>query len=60
MVRTNGDLTRDLSVLVDQMTLDEKIMMLAAKNIWETSSIDRLGIPSLKVSHSTICLTYLF
>lgn len=60
MVRTNGDLTRDLSELVDQMTLDEKIMMLAAKNIWETPPIDRLGILSLKVSHSIIYVTYLF
>ena len=60
MVQTNGDLARDLIELIDQMTLDEKIMMLGAKNIWETPSIDRLGIPSLKVSHSIICVTYLF
>ncbi|KAF2648083.1 glycoside hydrolase family 3 protein [Lophiostoma macrostomum CBS 122681] len=32
------------------MTLDEKISMLAAKNVWEIPSIGRLGIPSLKVT----------
>ncbi|KAF2712662.1 glycoside hydrolase family 3 protein [Pleomassaria siparia CBS 279.74] len=32
------------------MTLDEKITLLAAKNVWETPEIDRLGIPSLKVT----------
>jgi beta-glucosidase len=36
--------------LVTELTLEEKITLLAAKNIWETPEIDRLGIPSLKVS----------
>ncbi|KAG0651212.1 Beta-D-glucoside glucohydrolase B [Hyphodiscus hymeniophilus] len=33
-----------------QLTLDEKISMLAGANTWETFPIDRLGIPSLKVT----------
>jgi beta-glucosidase len=49
MAQIHNDSTRGLSDLVGKMTLDEKIMMLAAKNIWETPSIERLGIPSLKV-----------
>lgn len=43
-----------LQGLLDQMTLDEKITLLAAKNVWETPEIDRLGIPSLKVSLLTL------
>ncbi|KAF1848238.1 glycoside hydrolase family 3 protein [Cucurbitaria berberidis CBS 394.84] len=42
--------TDDLRHLLDQMSLEEKITMLAGKNVWETPEIDRLGIPSLKVS----------
>lgn len=40
---------QDLQSLVKQLTLDEKISLLAAKNVWETPAIDRLNIPSLKV-----------
>lgn len=40
----------DLQALLGQMTLEEKITLLAAKNIWETPAIERLQIPSLKVS----------
>ncbi|CAG9976110.1 unnamed protein product [Clonostachys byssicola] len=36
--------------LVGQLTLDEKILLLAGKNFWETHEIPRLGIPSLKVT----------
>ncbi|KAH8900771.1 hypothetical protein GQ53DRAFT_675543 [Thozetella sp. PMI_491] len=32
------------------MTLDEKISLLSGKNLWETVEIERLGIPSLKVT----------
>ena len=32
------------------MTIDEKIAMLAGSNLWETMSIERLGIPSLRVT----------
>lgn len=36
--------------LLQELTIDEKIKLLSAKNIWETPEIERLGIPSLKVS----------
>ncbi|KAL3469305.1 glycoside hydrolase superfamily [Aspergillus californicus] len=36
--------------LLTQLTLEEKILLLAGKNFWETHEIERLGIPSLKVS----------
>ncbi|KAF2009538.1 glycoside hydrolase family 3 protein [Aaosphaeria arxii CBS 175.79] len=36
--------------LVKQLTLEEKISMLAGKNVWETFDVERLGIPSLKVT----------
>lgn len=35
--------------ILKQMSLDEKIQMLAAKNVWETPEIKRVSIPSLKV-----------
>lgn len=39
-----------LRALLHELTLEEKISMLAAKNVWETADVERLGIPSLKVS----------
>ncbi|THX77323.1 family 3 glycoside hydrolase [Aureobasidium pullulans] len=41
---------KDISVLITQMTLDQKISLLAGKNFWETQEIPELGIPSLKLS----------
>ncbi|KAF1959489.1 glycoside hydrolase [Byssothecium circinans] len=35
--------------LLGKLTLDEKIELLSGKSIWETSNIDRVGIPSLKM-----------
>lgn len=32
------------------MTLEEKVSLLAGANFWETVAIDRLGVPSVKVS----------
>ena len=32
------------------MTLDEQVSLLAGGNFWETVAIDRLGIPSIKVT----------
>ncbi|KAH7136306.1 glycoside hydrolase superfamily [Dactylonectria macrodidyma] len=40
----------DLLNLLSQLTTGEKISLLAGKNSWETPEIDRLNIPSLKVS----------
>ena len=50
MAQESGTVHDDgsLQALVGQMTLEEKIKMLSAKNVWETPEIDRLGIPSLK------------
>jgi beta-glucosidase len=36
--------------LIRQMTLDEKISMLAGADLWHTVSIKRLGIPSISVT----------
>ena len=36
--------------LLDQLTLEEQVSLLAGKNIWETVPIDRVGIPRLRVS----------
>lgn len=40
----------DVSALGERLTLDEKILLLAGKNMWETCEIERLQIPTLKVS----------
>jgi beta-glucosidase len=40
----------DVDQLLKQLTLEEKISLLAGKNFWETVPIKRLGIPSAKVS----------
>jgi beta-glucosidase len=36
--------------LVNSMTLEEKVSLLAGASAWETVPIERLGIPSLKVT----------
>lgn len=36
--------------LIEEMTFEEKISLLAGKDLWHTTSIDRLGIPSLRVT----------
>lgn len=40
----------DIDVLLQQLTVDEKISLLSGKNVWETANIDRLSIPSLKLT----------
>ncbi|CAH0003784.1 unnamed protein product [Clonostachys byssicola] len=40
----------ELRALISQLTLSEKISMLSGKNVWETFDVERLGIPSLKVT----------
>ena len=39
-----------INALVDAMTVEEKIALLAGKDAWTTVPIPRLGIPSIKVS----------
>ncbi|KAE8145673.1 glycoside hydrolase superfamily [Aspergillus avenaceus] len=36
--------------LLRVMTVEEKVSLLAGKNMWQTASIDRLGIPSLRLT----------
>jgi beta-glucosidase len=39
-----------INALVDAMTVEEKVALLAGKDSWTTVPISRLGIPSIKVS----------
>ena len=41
---------RDLEDLLRQMTLQEKVSMLAGANMWQTVAVERLGIPAIKVT----------
>ena len=36
--------------LLEQLTLEEKVSMLAGADTWRTVAVERLGIPSLKMS----------
>lgn len=40
----------DLEKLVQQMTVEEKALLLAGSSFWETNTVERLGIPRMKVS----------
>jgi beta-glucosidase len=40
----------DIPSLISQLTLDEKISLLAGKDFWSTHAVERVGIPSMKVS----------
>ena len=40
----------DIDTLVDSLTLDEQVSLLAGADFWHTVPIDRLGIPSMRVS----------
>lgn len=40
----------DTEVLLSSLTLEEKLSLIAGESQWRTASIERLGIPSLKVS----------
>src|SRR5437868_8071834 len=40
----------DVEDLLSQMTMQEKVTMLAGMNDWYTVPVERLGIPSLKMS----------
>jgi beta-glucosidase-like glycosyl hydrolase len=44
------DETRQVEEFLKALTLDEKLSLLAGKNMWETMNVDRLGIPSLKTT----------
>ncbi len=36
--------------LISQLTIDEKISLLAGRDLWHTMPVERLGIPSIKVT----------
>ncbi len=40
----------NIEELLRQMTLQEKVVMLAGTNMWYTVPVERLGIPSLKMT----------
>lgn len=37
----------DIEKVVSELTLEEKVSLLAGKNFWETTDVERLGIPSV-------------
>ena len=40
--------------LISQMTLEEKVSILAGADAWHTVAVDRLGIPAMKVSDGPV------
>ncbi|MEY3745000.1 MAG: beta-glucosidase 2, partial [Actinomycetota bacterium] len=43
-------MTKRVEDLLDQLTLEEQVSLLAGRNIWETVPIERLDIPRMRVS----------
>jgi beta-glucosidase len=41
---------KKIESLIKQMTLEEKVLLLAGKDFFHTNAIERLGIPSIKVT----------
>ncbi len=41
---------QDIKKLISQMTLEEKASLCSGKDAWHTKSIERLGIPSIRMS----------
>ena len=41
---------QEIAALVEQMTLEEQVSLLAGASFWRTAAINRLGVPSFKVS----------
>jgi len=39
-----------ISQLVSQLTLEEKVSMVSGQNVWESMPVDRLNIPSFKMT----------
>lgn len=40
----------DIKTIISKMTLEEKSSMCSGKNLWQTQSIERLGIPSITLA----------
>lgn len=39
----------EIEDLLSQMTLEEKVSMLAGADMWHTTPVERLSIPAIKV-----------
>ena len=44
----------DVDALVDSLTLEEQVALLAGADFWDTVSIERVGIPSMRVSDGPV------
>ncbi|QPG75036.1 hypothetical protein FOA43_002376 [Brettanomyces nanus] len=44
-------MTFDVNSLLEQLTTEEKVSLISAVDIWHTAKIDRLGVPSIRVSN---------
>src|SRR6056300_58358 len=40
----------NINQLIEDLTLDEKVLLLSGFDAWQTSKIDRLGVPNIKMS----------
>ena len=47
-------MTHDINALLDQLTLDEQVALLAGADFWHTVAIERLGIPAMRVSDGPV------
>ena len=47
---TNPRTDADIDALVDSLTVEEQISLLAGSDFWHTVAIDRVGIPAMRVS----------
>jgi len=52
--RTNSEkenaVERRIEELLEQMTLEEKVSMVAGADWWHTTTVERLGIPAIKMT----------
>src|SRR5947209_19490649 len=46
----SSNMREDIEKLLGQLTLQEKVAMLAGSDMWHTVPVKRLGIPALKMS----------
>src|SRR5690348_5979045 len=49
-ISTKADSEARIDALLDAMTLEEQVILLAGADFWTTVPIERLGIPAIKVS----------
>lgn len=47
-------MAKKIETLIAQMTVEEKIAMLAGADMWHTVAIERLGIPAIRVTDGPI------